>query len=218
MGLEDISTKRSLLSYAKVQRLISSVIRNKRIFFSKKSTTLPHLNLGCGMHPEQDMVNVDWHWCPGVDVVCDIRRPYPFPADRFEGIYCEHVIDGLPKAYFNPNLKEMHRVLKPGGTLRITFCDSELYVDAYVKRRQDPHYQMPFFADRGHRTGMEALDWIYHHWTHKTLVDFETLSLYLKEAGFREITRCTYRQGRNPALLRDQVSRAPESLYVEAVK
>jgi len=218
MGLNDISGKRSLLSYAKVQRFISSVIRNKRMFFSKKASTLPYLNIGCGMFPEPGLVNVDWHWCPGVDVVCDLRKPYPFASDRFEGIYCEHVIDGMPKAYFKPNLKEMHRVLKPGGTLRIIFCNSELYVDAYVKRRQDPTYEMPFFNDRGHRTGMEALDWIFHHWTHKTLVDFETLSLYLKEAGFREVKRVGYREGRIPALLRDQVSRAPESLYVEAVK
>lgn len=218
MGLKDISAKRSILSYAKVQRFISPLLRNKRIFFSSRAATLPYLNLGCGMVPEPGMVNLDWHWCPGVDVVWDLRKPMPFPNDRFEGIYSEHVIDGLPKAFFKPALREMHRVLKPGGTLRIIFCDSELYVDAYVKRRQDPTYTMPFFRERGHTTGMEALDWIYHHWTHNTLIDFETLSLYLKEAGFREITRCAYRQGRVPALLRDLESRAAESLYVEAVK
>lgn len=218
MGLNDLSAKRSLLSYHRVQRFISALIRGKRIFFSKQAATLPYLDLGCGAHPEEGMVNADWHWLPGVDVCCDLRKPYPFPTDRFDGIYCEHVIDGLPKRYFKPNLKEMHRVLKPGGTLRIIFCNSELYVDAYVKRRQDPAYEMPFFTDRGHTTGMEALDWIFHHRTHKTLVDFETLSLYLKEAGFREVTRVRYREGRIPALLRDQASRAPESLYVEAVK
>jgi hypothetical protein len=134
---------------------------------------------------------------------CDLRKPDPFANDRFEGIYCEHVIDGLPK---------------PCGTLRIIFCDSKLYVDACVKRRQEPAYTMPFFKERGHTTGMEALDRCYQHWTHKTLVDCATLSLYLKEAGFREITRCTYRQGRVPELLRDQPSRAPDSLYMEAVK
>lgn len=218
MAITDVSAKRSLLSYHRVQKLVSSLIRGRSPFFSRNARTLPYLNVGCGMFPEPGLVNLDWHWCPGVDVCCDLRKPYPFPNDRFDGIYCEHVIDGLPKPYFKPNLKEMHRVLKPGGTLRIIFCDSELYVDAYVKRRQDPAYTMPFFKERGHTTGMEALDWIYHHWTHKTLVDFETLSLYLKEAGFREVTRCAYRQGRIPELLRDQPSRAPESLYVEAVK
>ncbi len=218
MGLNDLSAKRSLLSYHRVQRFISTVIRGRRPFFSRNATTLPYLNVGCGMFPEPGLINLDWHWCPGVDVCCDLRKPYPFPDDRFEGLYCEHVIDGLPKRYFKPNLKEMHRVLKPGGTLRIIFCNSELYVDAYVKRRQDPTFEMPFFKDRGHTTGMEALDWIFHHWTHKTLVDFETLSLYLKEAGFREVKRVGFKEGRIPALLRDQPSRALESLYVEAVK
>jgi predicted SAM-dependent methyltransferase len=201
MGLCDISSRRSILSYAKVQRAISRIIRNRPVFFSKRTGTAPYLNVGCGLHPLEGFVNLDWHWCPGVDVCWDLRKPYPFPAGRFKGIYCEHCIDGLPPEWFVPNLREMHRVLEPGGTLRISFCDSELYVDAYVKWRAD-RTPTPFMQERGHRT----------------LIDFETLELHLREVGFREIRRTTFREGRDPALLLDQGSRMPESLYVEAVK
>src|SRR6185369_15151970 len=64
----------------------------------------------------------------------------------------------------------------------------------------------------------EALDWIYHHPTHRTLVDFETLALHLHEAGFTNVQRCDFLEGRDPALLNDQEDRRKESLYVEAVK
>lgn len=217
MALSDVSTSRSLLSYAKVQRLISRIIRNKPFLFSKRARTEPFLNVGCGLFPLDGFVNLDWHWCPGVDVCWDLRKPYPFPNDLFEGIYCEHCIDGLPREWFVPNLREMHRVLKPGGTLRISFCDSELYVDAYVRWRTD-RTSTPFMQERGHRTGMQALDWIYHHVTHQTLVDFETLELHLREAGFRDIRRVGFREGRDARLLQDRAERRPESIYVEAVK
>lgn len=217
MAVSDISASRSVLSYAKVQRLISRIIRNKPFLFSKRARTGPFLNVGCGLFPLDGFVNLDWHWCPGVDVCWDLRKPYPFPGDRFEGIYCEHCIDGLPREWFVPNLREMHRVLKPGGTLRISFCDSELYVDAYVRWRAD-RTPTPFMQERGHRTGMQALDWIYHHVTHQTLVDFETLELHLREAGFRDIRRVGFREGRDARLLQDRAERRPESIYVEAVK
>jgi predicted SAM-dependent methyltransferase len=217
MAVSDISAKRSFFSYAKVQRALSRIIRNKRLFFSKRAADAKYLNVGCGMHPMEGYVNLDWHWCPGVDVCWDLRKPYPFSADRFDGIYCEHCIDGLPREWFMPNLREMVRVLKPGGTLRISFCDSELYVDAYVQWRAS-RKPTPFMEERGHRTGMQALDWIYHHVTHQTLIDFETLELHLREAGFSDVKRVGYREGRDTTMLIDKENRRPESIYVEAVK
>jgi hypothetical protein len=86
MALTNVTAKRSLLSYHRVQKLVSSVIRGRSPFFSRNAATLPYLNVGCGMFPEPGLVNLDWHWCPGVDVCCDLRKPYPFANDRFEGI------------------------------------------------------------------------------------------------------------------------------------
>ena len=217
MAVTDISASRSIWSYAKVQRMVSRLIRNKPFLFRKDVGKSSMLNVGCGQYPAKGFVNLDWHWSPGVDVCWDLRKPYPFPADRFTGIYCEHCIDGLPHKWFVPNLRELYRVLKPGGTLRIIYCDSELYVDAYVKWRAE-RTPTPFMQDRGHRTGMQALDWVYHHATHQTLIDFETLDMHLRETGFSQVKRVGYREGRDAHLLLDREERRPESLYVEAVK
>lgn len=50
---------------------------------------------------------------PGVgDIVCDACR-LPFPDCEFDIIYACHVINAMPD--YRPALREMHRVLKPGG-------------------------------------------------------------------------------------------------------
>lgn len=184
----------------------------------KKARTGKLLNVGCGRWPDPAFVNLDWHWMPGVDVCWDLRKPLPFADDRFEGIYSEHCIDGVPKGHMSFMLGEMRRVLIPGGTLRLIFCDTEIYVDAYVKHRADPAQLTPMMKERGHRTAMEALDWITHHPTHQTLIDFTTLKLHLEEAGFLTIERASFQKGAMKQLLIDRPERAFESLYVEATK
>lgn len=37
MAVTDISASRSIWSYAKVQRIVSRIIRNKRLLFSKRA-------------------------------------------------------------------------------------------------------------------------------------------------------------------------------------
>jgi SAM-dependent methyltransferase len=84
------------------------------------------LNVGTGpnVDPSPDVVNVDWHAFPGVNVLHDIdQTPWPFDDNQFSDCRAVHVFEHL----HNPLgfMAEAHRVLEPGGSLR-------LYV---------PHYQ-----------------------------------------------------------------------------
>ena len=76
------------------------------------------LNLGCGTDIREGWVNLDSAALPGVDVVHDINSlPLPFAADSFDEIVCQDILEHI--ADYTPLLKELHRVLAPGGMLRV---------------------------------------------------------------------------------------------------
>ena len=114
------------------------------------------------------------------------------------------------------NLKEFHRLLKPGGTVRIIVPDGEIYVDTYTKRRADPSVVMPYGEKE--ETGMISINRIFRNHGHLFIYDYETFAMLMRKAGFTNIKKQTFGQGNDKRLLIDRQERVVESLYVEAVK
>ena len=76
------------------------------------------LNLGAGEDRKEGYVNVDWSPLTNPDVVHDLNSfPYPFEEESFDRIEAFHVLEHLDKP-FNV-MKELHRILAPGGTLHV---------------------------------------------------------------------------------------------------
>jgi len=76
------------------------------------------LNLGAGWRPLKGYVNLDIFAQPGIDVVHDLGKvPYPFPNNSFDEICAFDVLEHLDD--YCAALREIHRILKPGGKVRI---------------------------------------------------------------------------------------------------
>jgi SAM-dependent methyltransferase len=94
------------------------------------------LNLGCGNDVKKGWVNLDVIKMPGVDVVHDLNRtPWPFSAGEFDEVLCQDVLEHVDDLL--TVLKEIHRVLKPGGIARIRvphFTSAIAYNDPTHKR------------------------------------------------------------------------------------
>jgi SAM-dependent methyltransferase len=75
------------------------------------------LNIGCGTDIRQGWVNLDSVALAGVDVCHDITNvPLPFPDETFEVILCKDVLEHVE---YIPVLKDLYRILQPGGRIHI---------------------------------------------------------------------------------------------------
>ena len=204
--------------YSWPAKLVSSLIRNRGMFFSKRRiNNLEYLNVGCGDNMHENFINLDFSWSQKVDICMDItKRRYPVKSNALKGIYTEHCIEHITLRNFEQNAKEFYRMLKPNGVLRLITPDGEIYFDIYEKRKRGENIKMPY--EEGFITPMARINGIFRNHGHKFIYDFETIRKVLEQNGFKNIKKESYKSGRDVNLLMDTKYRAFESLYVECEK
>lgn len=81
----------------------------------KKDKPLLKLNLGSGPTKMEGFLSVDNIKFPGVDVVADLTKRFPWDDNTVDEIHASHVIEhfeAMERVHF---VNEVYRVLKPGG-------------------------------------------------------------------------------------------------------
>lgn len=105
------------------------------------------LNLGCGTDIKKGWINLDSGHLDGVDVVHDLNvLPLPFEDGSFDEILCQDIIEHISD--YIPLLKELHRILAPGGVLHIQvphFSSKNNFVDP-THRRMFSVFTFDFFV------------------------------------------------------------------------
>jgi predicted SAM-dependent methyltransferase len=94
------------------------------------------LNVGCGdtVHPQ--WTNLDFQpLVPGV-IACDVRRGLRFADGSFGVCYSSHLLEHLSPAEADLLLREMYRVLRPAGVIRLVVPDLEQVVRDYLATLQ----------------------------------------------------------------------------------
>jgi predicted SAM-dependent methyltransferase len=171
------------------------------------------LHFGCGPRILPGWVNIDGWNFPGIDFVTDLRRPLPFADAACQLIFTEHVFEYIEIEFRLSVLRELRRVLKPGGTLRIVVPDCAQFAKAYLAR--DDAW---FHSVLGWPGGAEGLNKVFTLHRHRFIDDWESLSATLRKAGFSDLEHSSFNSSEIPELRIDHESpsRAPVSLYVEA--
>lgn len=135
----------------------------------------------------------------------DLAYGIPLQDASADFVFTSHFLEHLFPQDAAFILKEAHRVLKPGGLIRVSVPDLKYAVSLYAageKRKMLDNY---FFVDN--MSSFLA--------RHKYMYDFELLSELLGKAGFKNVSQKTFKSGNVPDL--EQLDIYPEdSLFVEA--
>jgi predicted SAM-dependent methyltransferase len=178
-------------------------------------------NIGCGPFGRLGWVNLDLFSLNNVTLRADCRYRIPLADGSCEGIHVEHFFEHLASTDERPRfLSECRRCLQEDGVLRIIVPDGELYVRAYSAPGWEALNLVKCGGDvpeQVFRTKMEALNHVFlQDAEHYGAFDAETLGLVLNEAGFRDVTRRSWREGDFPGGPIDLELHRPYSLYYEA--
>jgi predicted SAM-dependent methyltransferase len=178
------------------------------------------LHLGCGARIVPGWVNIDGTRREGVDLWWDVRSCLPFGDGAATAIYSEHLLEHLTKEDAIRLLRECHRVLAPGGKLRLGVPDAELYLRAYADGRAG-------FFERLERLGgavvplstpIDVVNQMFRMGGHHRFAwDVVALTASLESIGFR-VERWNPGEASSEGLCLDDPAHAFETLYVEATK
>jgi SAM-dependent methyltransferase len=179
-------------------------------------TSLARLNWGCGPYPASGWINADRLAGPGVDLTGDIRDGLPLPSGGLDCVVAIHALQDLPYLDVVPALRELRRVLKPGGVLRLAVPDLDRAIRAYLGGDR-AYFYIPD-ADAA-TVGGKLVAQIIWYGSVRTPFTYDALAELLERAAFRDIRRCAFRQTvHGDAEIVALDNRERESLFVEALR
>ncbi len=174
------------------------------------------LNWGCGEHIAPGWINSDIKEASGVDLVADIRKGLPLATDSLDYAVSVHALPELPYPDLAPALRELCRVLKPGGVLRLVLPDLDRAITAY--RKGDSGY-FKVDPDEVQSLGGQLIVQMLWYGYSRSLFTADLTQELLEKAGFNGVRHCRYGQTASAfAEIVELDNREDESLYVEGAK
>lgn len=141
------------------------------------------LHIGCGSEAMAGWTNVDIVSQPGVDVILDVRQPWPF--HDVEYAFAEHFLEHLTLADGMVFLRSARAALRSEGVLRLSTPNLDWVWST--------HYKPPSELTAEERLlGCLEMNRAFHGWGHRFLYNLATLERALRAAGFREVTPRAY--------------------------
>lgn len=145
-------------------------------------TTPLKLDLGCGTSKQPGFLGVDSRQFPGVDLVVDLRQPWPWRDGEVHEAFSSHFLEHLTGPERIHFVNELYRVLRPGGTAVIV-------VPNWASARA--------YGDLTHQWPPVSPDWFYYlgkawrssHAPHNDFYtcDFNVQYRYALHERFREL-------------------------------
>lgn len=178
------------------------VVARRAIAEHVASTDEPKLHFGAGPMVLPGWLNTD---IISGDAYLNLGRRVPVPDQVFAYAFGEHIIEHVLESTARVLLAELHRMLRPGGVLRLTTPDLAKLIAIYEDR--NPEVDRGTYAryldeitGKEHERPCQTLNDDLRLWGHQYIYDQEDLSAKLVEAGFGSVVRVEAGESPHPAL------------------
>jgi predicted SAM-dependent methyltransferase len=153
------------------------------------------INLGCGhvFVDSPEWINLDFS-----SVAPSVRRAnllarLPLPSEGAKLVYASHFLEHIPKPDVAAFLKECHRVLEPGGVLRLVLPDLQEMASSYLRYREaGDHVRADFLVMEiidqcVRRTAGGELGRFYRSLRVESLVDQAEMNAFVRERNGEDL-------------------------------
>lgn len=199
-----------------IPEYIATLARARALWLEGTSSQKKRVHLGAGGHHIEGWINVDV-LSAGVDVLSDFLHPLPFRSESVDLLHSEDLIEHVDVDAGKLLLRDCHRILKPGGVMRILTPDLRALVQAvYIDRA---HEHLAWCQQLLEANGpCEALNMhLRMNGEHRFVYDEEHLTEVLKAIGFR-VRRVRYNWSSERELRYLDLRDFGLSMFLEAVK
>ena len=178
--------------------------RKKKSKIAKRESPLL-LDIGVGANYVEGWTHVDFYrfkikfWKKRFqknvpDIETDLRYPLNCQNNIVDGVYSGHTLEHLYPNHAYQLLREIFRVLKTQGWLRINIPDLKRAVDFYSGKLEIPKYTYK----------AEAIGNLTQNWGHHSVWDEELLTIALKISGFENIKKVEFgKEGTDIRLIKE---------------
>jgi len=148
------------------------------------------VQIGCGKNLIPGWLNADYSPRFEEVIYLDATKPFPFPDNSVDYIFTEHMIEHVTYTDGQKMLKECHRVLKPGGRIRVSTPNLRNIASLmsqpateearnYIRKVSAKYIPL----NTQHLPGFVVNNFFWDFW-HLFVYDPDTLRQTLEEAGF----------------------------------
>jgi SAM-dependent methyltransferase len=158
--------------------------------------TSKKLNLGCGQDYREGWINVDISATVGADVVHDIcKLPLPFADNQFDEILCNDILEHVE---YTPVLKDLHRILAPGGAVHIRvphFTSKNNFIDpTHIKQFSIQLFDFFVKDSNLHKRHRYQFEWLFSASPHKKITFEKTARVLFYNKYFEHFVNKTPRR------------------------
>ena len=172
-----------------------------------------------GLLNEQQIENIKWNMKHNIQFA-DATKSIPLQTSSVDCIYTSHMVEHLSQKGARSFIKEVKRVLKVGGVVRIAVPDLRIAVDDYLETNDADAFmrgilvQAPEINTLKQKINLFISGYRHHQW----MYDGNSLSKLLIEMGFSSAEIC--KDGKTNIIDADGLNlyeREEQSVYVEGI-